>query len=221
VAPTAWFRDRIAACYAPPRRGEVIANGMGAVWSSSVRRPVIMAAGRFWDEAKNLASLAAIAPQVQWPIHVAGSLQSPVNGRASLHGLTGLGELPRTALLAQLARAEIFVSPALYEPFGLTVLEAAAAGCALVLSDIPPFRELWDGAAQFVDPGDSAAFADTLNRIARQPEKRRRLQRAARQRAREYGLDKMAEAYLRAYESLVCPRSPVRAEQRTDLGVGP
>ena len=32
-------------------------------------------------------------------------------------------------------RAEVFVSPAVYEPFGLTVLEAAAAGCALVLAD--------------------------------------------------------------------------------------
>ena len=39
---------------------------------------------------------------------------------------------------------------ALYEPFGLAVLEAAQAGCALVLSDIPTFRELWDGAALFV-----------------------------------------------------------------------
>ena len=37
-----------------------------------------------------------------------------------------------------------------FEPFGLAVLEAARAGCALVLSDIATFRELWDGAALFV-----------------------------------------------------------------------
>ena len=37
-----------------------------------------------------------------------------------------------------------------YEPFGLAVLEAAQAGMRLVLSDIPSFRELWDGAATFV-----------------------------------------------------------------------
>jgi hypothetical protein len=38
------------------------------------------------------------------------------------------------------------------EPFGLAVLEAAQAGCPLVLSDLPGFRELWDGAALFRRP---------------------------------------------------------------------
>ncbi len=50
----------------------------------------------------------------------------------------------------------IFVSTSLYEPFGLAVLEAAQAGCPLVLSDIATFRELWDGAAIFFPPGDAS-----------------------------------------------------------------
>ncbi len=52
------------------------------------------------------------------------------------------------------AAATVFASMARYEPFGLAVLEAAQAGMRLVLSDIPTFRELWDGAAIFV--GDEA-----------------------------------------------------------------
>jgi glycosyltransferase involved in cell wall biosynthesis len=221
VAPTAWFRDQIQQCYAPRSRGEVIFNGTAAFSKSAVRRPVIMAAGRFWDEAKNLPALAAAAPYVQWPIHVAGSLQSPMEGRAVLNGPTWLGELPRPELLAQLGRSEMFVAPALYEPFGLTVLEAAAAGCALVLSDIPSFRELWQGAAEFVEPSNSARLADTLNALSRSTERRRGLQRAARQRAGEYGLDKTAEAYLQSYESLVRPRAVRPAEQAAVLGAQP
>src|SRR3546814_15067984 len=63
-------------------------------------------------------------------------------------------------------RAGIFVSPSLYEPFGLAVLEAAMSGCALLLSDIPTFRELWDGAAVFTPAGDSDALADRLQAMA-------------------------------------------------------
>jgi glycogen synthase len=221
VAPTAWFRDQIDKCYAPRHSGDVICNGTAAVSPSPVRKPVIMAAGRFWDEAKNLPALAAAAPHVQWPVHLAGSLRSPMDGRAVLNGPTWLGELPRLELLAQLGRSEIFVSPALYEPFGLTVLEAAAAGCALVLSDIPSFRELWEDAAEFVDPSDSALLADTLNALSRSPPKRRGLQQAARQRAREYELDTMAEAYLQSYRSLVGPKSVLPAEQAAMLGARP
>ena len=66
-----------------------------------------------------------------------------------------------------LAARPVFVSAALYEPFGLAVLEAAQAGCALVLSDIPTFRELWDGAALFVAADDAAGFAAALERADR------------------------------------------------------
>ncbi len=69
---------------------------------------------------------------------------------------------PSPGSRAWLARSPIFASAALYEPFGLAVLEAAQAGCALVLSDIPTFRELWDGAALFVPADDAAAFAAAL-----------------------------------------------------------
>ncbi len=60
------------------------------------------------------------------------------------------------------ADSSVFASCARYEPFGLAVLEAAQAGMALVLSDIPSLREIWDGAAMFADPRDAAGFAAAL-----------------------------------------------------------
>ena len=71
---------------------------------------------------------------------------------SALAHLQPLGELDERTLAGCLSARPVFVSAARYEPFGLAVLEAAQAGCPLVLSDIPTFRELWDGAALFVDP---------------------------------------------------------------------
>jgi glycosyltransferase involved in cell wall biosynthesis len=69
--------------------------------------------------------------------------------------------------MAQMNRAAIFAHPALYEPFGLCVLEAARARCCLVLSDIPSLRELWDGAAVFIDPRNPDAWISEINRLSR------------------------------------------------------
>lgn len=99
-------------------------------------------------------------------------------------------------------RAAIFVAPAVYEPFGLTVLEAASAGCALVLADIPSFRELWQGAALFVPPNDRNALFDALQQMSRNEMARRTLQQRAVLRARRYGASDMVKGYRRAYHAL-------------------
>src|SRR3546814_4918927 len=71
-----------------------------------------------------------------------------------------------------LGRATFFALPARYEPFGLAVLEAALSGCALVLGDIPTLRELWDGVAAFVPPGDIEALEDVLTQLIADPDLR-------------------------------------------------
>jgi len=95
------------------------------------------------------------------------------------------------------------VSPALYEPFGLSVLEAASAGCALLLSDIPTFRELWDGAAIFFDHHDTGALAGRLRSLCSDDVQRMRLQRAAIERAKRYPLRNTVSGYRLLYDSLL------------------
>ena len=90
----------------------------------------------------------------------------------------------------------IFVSTPLYEPFGLAVLEAAQAGCALVLSEIATLRELWDGAADFVPARNDGAVAEAVTCLLRDPERREALGAAARERSRRYSLDRSGEALL-------------------------
>jgi glycosyltransferase involved in cell wall biosynthesis len=96
-------------------------------------------------------------------------------------------------------QAAIFFSPALYEPFGLAVLEAAARGCALVLSDIPNFRELWAGTALLVPPRDPRGFATAINRLAENPLEREALGQRAATRAREFTLARQAEQVRQVY----------------------
>ena len=100
--------------------------------------------------------------------------------------------LDSVALACEYSKAGFFVSPARYEPFGLAVLEAASAGCPLILGDIPTFRELWDGAAVFVPPDDARGLAEAMHAMLSCPENAARLGAAARARAARYSPEAMA-----------------------------
>src|SRR5207253_6229241 len=118
-------------------------------------------------------------------------------------GVHPLGELDEAGIGRRLSARPVFVSTALYEPFGLAVLEAAAAGCPLVLSDIPTFRELWDGAALFVAPRDADGFARAIGDLVGDDAARHALGRAARMRATRYTPAATAAAMAALYEDLV------------------
>ncbi len=89
-----------------------------------------------------------------------------------------------------------------YEPFGLSVLEAALAGCALVLGDVPSLRELWDDAAVFVAPDDADALRGALAALIADARGRTRLAERAHERAGSYDTERMAAAYLALYSRL-------------------
>jgi glycosyltransferase involved in cell wall biosynthesis len=113
----------------------------------------------------------------------------------------------------QFARAAVYALPARYEPFGQSVLEAALAGCALVLGDIPSLRELWDGVALFVSPDDPAALRAALESLIRDPSLRDTLAMDARRRALACSPERMARGYLRVYGRVL---SAARATRSTE-----
>jgi glycogen(starch) synthase len=196
VAPTRSMALSIVYHYAPPSAVLVIRNGVDADrYAPGRKQCYVLTAGRLWDDAKNVQTVAAAAGQVPWPIFAAGA------GSAT-DGLIGLGQLSGTALADWMARAAIYVAPALYEPFGLSVLEAALSGCALVLGDIPSMRELWNGAAEFVDPRDAAALAARIAVLAADDARRTSLQAAARQRGERFSRAEMVDAYAALYQRI-------------------
>lgn len=168
----------------------------------SYAEPMIFAAGRIWDEAKNIATLSAVAEELSWPVYVAGEVRQP-NGRGvAPNNLHCLDFLHNAEMARWLARASIFAAPARYEPFGLAILEAARAGCALVLGNIDSLYEVWGDAAVYVDPDDPQQLRDTINNLIDNPDRRRQLSALAWQRSQSYFADQMACEYLNAYEAL-------------------
>jgi glycosyltransferase involved in cell wall biosynthesis len=200
VAPTEAFLADFATVWGRLPRPRVIPNGLDLeLPSARRRRPVILTAGRLWDEAKNSAALARIARDLPWPVLMAG--EPAVDGAND--AVRCLGHLPRQALHEVMAEAAIFVAPARYEPFGLAALEAAKLGCALVLGNLPSLLEVWGDAARFVPPDDPEALRRSLRDLIDDPEALARLQAAARARAGTFSRQKMADAYLALYGELL------------------
>jgi glycosyltransferase involved in cell wall biosynthesis len=203
VAPTRAFAKALQSAYDLPGMPRVVHNGRRhgcAVEAAPIDAAVT--AGRLWDEGKNLAAFDAAAGLSSAPFLAAGPLNGPGGEARPLVHAEGLGTLASEDLAALLAGRPIFVSAATYEPFGLAVLEAAQAGCALVLADRPGFRELWDEAALFVDPADPSAIAAAVDRLIAAPSARKALGAAARRRSAEFTPGAMASAMLGLHGTL-------------------
>jgi len=199
-----------------PRRATVIPNGtartqtpapselhqisglLGRKFDAVRGGGLVLGSGRFWDAAKNLPALDTAAKELAWPVVVAGDLGG---GRPPSHAESA-GLLDADALGELRRHASIYAAPAVYEPFGLGILEAARDGCALVLGDIPSLRELWADAAIFVEPRDHRALHDVLACLVEAPEIRKDLAYRARQRAAKYSIERTALAYRHLYEQL-------------------
>ncbi len=204
VAPSQSHAEALRACYGPLPRLRVVLNAVTTPEPTRLpEKPVVIASGRWWDEGKGGRVLDAAAEMTNWPVRMLGPTHGP-NGAAFAAETAQLdGELPHAQAIALMREAGIFVSPSLYEPFGLAVAEAARMGLPLVLSDIPTFRELWDGAAWFVPPRSPDELARALDRLAADPAERQRLGEAARLRSRHFTAEAQAQAMLSLYEGLV------------------
>jgi glycosyltransferase involved in cell wall biosynthesis len=145
------------------------------------------------------------------PITIAGTEQHPEDvfregspfaladrGRVHMLGPQSEGQLRHL-----FGRAAIYAATSRYEPFGLAPLEAALSRCALVVNDLPTFREIWGDAVVYFDANDSASLFDALNRLAEDRERRLTFANLAYNRARQYfNADRMVDDYLNLYLKL-------------------
>jgi glycogen synthase len=213
VAPSHAALTDVLHCYGPFARTEVIPNGREISCRQIAKEPFIFSSGRLWDEAKNISALAGVSRELTWPVQVAGDTHEPGKGKDDLHeSLTNvrlLGRLSAEQMIEHLERAAIYCLPARYEPFGLSALEAALAGCALVLGDIPSQREIWREAAIFVPPQDAHRLRHSLQALIDDRELRENLARRAHERALEFTPRRMASSYLALYASFLEQRGHV------------
>jgi glycosyltransferase involved in cell wall biosynthesis len=204
VAPSAAFAAETARIYA--LRDEVIAvhNGREQPGISGGEPAAhVLTASRLWDDGKNVATLDAAAAELHAPFRAAGATRGPNGAGIHFEHLEPLGQLTQSGLQRLIAERPVFASAALYEPFGLSVLEAAQAGCALVLSDIATHRELWGDAALYVPARDAGGFAAAIQSLLDNPAKRAECGDAARLRARRYTPTRTAEAMAALYADVL------------------
>lgn len=204
VAPTQAMADAIRVHYGLLHHLRVIPNGRcpSPFRPASRKSPFVFAAGRLWDEAKNIQALCAAAPLLSWPVVVAGDDHAPDGRRVTTGSVLHAGTLRGEVLWQMFGRAAIYALPARYEPFGLSPLEAAFGGCALVLGDIRSLREVWGDAALFVPPDNRRALVAAIERLARDDGFRSEMAGRARSRAGAFTADAMADAYADLYREL-------------------
>jgi phosphatidylinositol alpha-mannosyltransferase len=138
-------------------------------------------------------------------------LEASVPGalRRSIHFL---GHVPSADLPRWYATGDVFVSPASgNESFGIVLLEAMAAGRAVVATDIPGYRSviLPGENAEAVPPGDVASLARVLARLALDPGRRAELARRGRARALEFAWPRVTDRIEAVYRETLERRMAV------------
>ena len=117
-----------------------------------------------------------------------------------------LGRVTDAELARRLRGATVFCAPALgQESFGVVLLEAMAAGAAVVASAIPGYGNVaTDGVdALMPPPGDVGALRDALRRVLDDDALRGGLVRAGREHAAAFSLDRLAERFVGVYETAI------------------
>ena len=131
--------------------------------------------------------------------------------RGAVEGLPGdvrsrvtmLGTVPHDELPGHLAGGDVVVAPALgQESFGYVLVEAMAAGVPVVAARIPGYDEVVrDGTdGLLVHPGDADSLADAVRRILCEPELAGDLRTAGRERAGEFGWDRIGPRLEAVYQ---------------------
>jgi glycogen(starch) synthase len=202
VAPTHWMLHALEENFYIPGELHVIYNGRSISHApiSATRRLQAVAAGRLWDEAKNLQVLADVA--LPLPLVIAGETKdSSLRFHRGDGDATFVGQLGEDEILALFRQSAIYVCPSKYEPFGLAPLEAALCGCAVVANNIPSLREIWGDAALFFD--DAQSLSALLKRLSQNDWALMSARKQARWRASHFTASRMAEAYLELFRSIL------------------
>lgn len=202
AAPTQAMLQDLQTGFGPQPRAQVIANGRSVPVPRLHKKLQAVTAGRVWDEAKGMAVLEDLLCAM--PVFVAGETANAEGSYDAerLRRRTLVGRLTEEQMLALFAESAMYLVTSVYEPFGLSAVEAAQCGCAVVARDIPSQREVWGEAATYFRDADG--LCEALNALARSEEKLRAAQQRAMLHVRErYLRETMAAGYLHLYRTLL------------------
>lgn len=117
-------------------------------------------------------------------------------------GIEWLGRVDDEAKRAVLGSSAVYVAPNLGgESFGVVLVEAMAAGTAVVASDLPAFQEVGGDAVRYFEVGNSTDLAGTLIGLLADPDAMEAMSRAGAQRAWRFDWSTVAASYRDVYEA--------------------
>jgi colanic acid/amylovoran biosynthesis glycosyltransferase len=173
--------------------------------------------GRLVDKkgvAVLLQALRGAALGSDWSLEVIGDGPAQARLAEEARLLDGevrfTGTVDRAGVAAAMAACEVFVLPSLPAGSGdqdglpVVLLEAMAAGCAIVASRMPGIEEVLGGGDHglLVPPGDPEALRAALVRLLRDPELRAKLGASAVAAATAYSVELVGEGYARLLASV-------------------
>ena len=200
VAPSRSHADLLKCTYSGIGQVSVVHNASTLQHHTGRKENFVLAAGRWWDEGKNGRVLELAADSLRWPFLFAGADEGPRGEQTGLSRGVRLGQLSYEQIVNLMRRAAIFVSPSRYEPFGLAALEAARCRCALLLADIPTYRELWDGCAVFADPDSPEDMLSKIEELNSLPALREELAERAYRRSLDFSEQDQASEMIALYQ---------------------
>jgi L-malate glycosyltransferase len=217
VAVSKWVRRFLLETYRyPDRKVEMIRNG----WSgdpqadgSNGRPPTVISVANFRQQKGHADLLHAFArvrrqvPAARLVLIGEGELHDDLEAIATQLGIQGAVEFKGNVddVWPHLATADVFALGSIYEPLGIAVMEAMAAGLPVVATTVGGIPEVVDPheTGLLAAPRDPVALAEGLIALLKSSELRRRFGRAARERAQGMRMDRTVDQYFSLYAGLI------------------
>jgi glycosyltransferase involved in cell wall biosynthesis len=204
-----------------PARVRVIHHGVRvlALPATQAREKIILSAGAI-QTRKNVARLVAAFEAVDplWRLvligsngHGAEAIHARIAASPARDRIAVPGYVPAEDLAAWYARAQVFAFPSLDEGFGMPVLEAMAAGVAVLTSNRSAMPEVAGDAAVSIDPENLDSLIEGLRRLTDDADLRAELRQRGFERARQFTWEKAVKETWTVYRDVLGDTHGTRA----------
>ncbi len=150
-------------------------------------------------QKKNGPAMLAIAGGQGWLYEETQRLVSELHLEKKVRFL---GRVSDHELVTLYSMADVFAFPSFFEGFGIPPIEAMACGTPIITSSTSSLPEVVGDAALLVDPHDTDALAQAINRLLEHEELREELRQKGYQRIQGYTWASSAHKMLTIYQGL-------------------
>ncbi len=179
-----------------PGKIEVVSNAVSSgIKCQDTKRENMVLTVSSLDPRKNLIRLVRAFEGIEgYKLVIAGASSRVFRetGLKESENIELLGHVRDDQLSKLYSTAMVFVYPSIYEGFGIPPLEAMKCGCPVIVSDIPPHREVCGDAAFYVDPFSVESIREGILKVLRDRDLREKLVKKGSERVKNFSWQKSA-----------------------------